>query len=90
MGAWALCERATPLSVSIAGGVRVTLPLGPQLLCGVCDISRCDGNGRASLTGAPFTGQPTSAPREDCRSVPSGWGQDVGPALDPRQQPLSV
>lgn len=49
--ACALCGRATPLSVSITGGVRVTLHLGPQLLCGVCDISCCNGNGGPSLTG---------------------------------------
>lgn len=33
-GAWALCGRAPPLSVSIAGGVRVTLHLGPSCSVG--------------------------------------------------------
>lgn len=32
--AWALCGRAAPLSVSIAGGVRVTLHLGPSCSVG--------------------------------------------------------
>lgn len=36
--------------------------------------------------GAPFTGQPHQFPERSRASVPSGWGQDVGPELDPRQQ----
>lgn len=87
MGAWALCGRATPLSVSITAGVRVTLHLGPQLLCGVCDISCCDGNGGASLRGgSPSPASPHQLPERTEAPIPSGWGQDVGPGPGPRQQ----
>lgn len=82
----ALCGRATPLSVSIAGGVRVTLHLGPQLLCGVCDISCCDGNGWASRRRHPLLGQPLEKIEA---SIPSGWGPPGGLESDPRQQPPS-
>lgn len=93
-GAWALCGRATPLSVSIAGGVRVTLHSGPQLLWGVCDISRCDGNGGASLTGHPSLASPRQLPERIGALFPQGggrmwaqnWTQDNSP---PRSEPTA-
>lgn len=53
-----------------AGGVRVTLHLGLQLPCGVCD-SPCNGNGGASHRGHPFVGQQ----RELKLPFPQGGGR---------------
>lgn len=91
---WPLCGRAAPLSVSIAEGARVTLHLGPQLLCGVCDISPCDGNRQGSLTGGtPSLASTHQFPQElDASVCPSGWGARIGPktTAPPTQLPTST
>lgn len=61
-------------------GLGLPSTWGPPLLCGVCDISPCDGNGGASLTGgSPSPASPRPLPERIEAPIPSGWGQDVGP-----------
>ena len=79
--------------VSITARVRVTLPLGPPLLCGVCDISCCDVNGAPlpapHTGGTPALASPHQLLGRIPAPIPSGRGQSVGPEPNPRQQPPS-
>lgn len=86
-GAWALCGRAPPLSVSIAGGVRVTLHLGPSCSMGSLASAIVMVMGASHRDALPWPA--TQGPQRGPRCCPLGWGR-MWPRMDAGQQPPPV